>query len=285
MADRPVRVDRPILCGTTSTYPIDFSSDYTLERALHGIHQAGLTHVEIAAFKGYCEHIALDRFDEHVAGEVASMLKRFELTPMTLSVSTDLTGRAGVSDLARAADVASALGIPVIITSIQETADDPETTLPLFYDRVAEIDQILSSHDLTLALETHRGYINTGVRGVEVLEHINLPRFKLNYDMANVFNRGGAVPEQDLAAMGPDAIAKHIGHVHLKDKSNWVMGDRTFPTFGTGILDFGAVLDALSTGGYTGAMTLEVELHGVGGLDNLDRSLIASCEYLEQFWK
>ena len=91
MTSTPVRVERPVQCGSTSTWPSNFAREYTLERALDGIHRAGLTHVEIAAFKGYCEHLDLDTFDARRARQVLDLLELYELTPMTLSVSTDLT--------------------------------------------------------------------------------------------------------------------------------------------------------------------------------------------------
>ena len=155
--------------------------------------------------------------------------------------------------------------------------------LSRFIDNIQSIENILEAYDIFLALETHRGYLNTGLRGVSLLQRVKAERIKINYDMANVYNRGGSIPEEDLAGMG-ELIGKYVGHVHLKDKANWIIGDRTFPVFGKGVLDFGAVLTLLWEGGYQGPMTLEVELDGQGGLEILDQALEESYHYIKQYW-
>ena len=57
-------VQPKILCGTTITYPINISPEYTLEKAFEGISRAGLRYVELAAVRGYCEHILLEATDD-----------------------------------------------------------------------------------------------------------------------------------------------------------------------------------------------------------------------------
>jgi sugar phosphate isomerase/epimerase len=85
--------------------------------------------------------------------------------------------------------------------------------------------------------------------------------------------------------MGDD-IGRYVAHVHLKDKANMKLREYNFPVFGTGILDFNAVLHLLSEGGYRGPMTLEVELDGQPATPELvDEALAQSCAYLQQFWR
>jgi sugar phosphate isomerase/epimerase len=275
------KVQPKILCGTTITYPINISSEYTLERALEGIARAGLHYVELVAARGYCEHVSLDTIDDQTINNIENLCVRYGLIPKVLNASTDLTKLSGLHDLKNAAWIAKQLDIKTVVTAVLET--ETEVGLNRFLDNIENIENILQTYDIILALETARGYLNTGLRGVSLLQKVKAERIKINYDMANVFNRGGSIPEEDLASMG-EGIAKYIGHVHLKDKTDWIIGNREFPVFGKGVLDFGAVLTLLWEGGYSGPMTLEVELDGKGGSVVLDQSLEDSYRYLRQFW-
>jgi len=276
-----IRTQQPILCGTTITYPINLSPQCTLERALKGISSTGLRYVELAAVRGYCEHIPLGTTGVLEVAQLKALLEHYDLTPIALNASTDLTQDSGLRDLENASRFAQLMGIKTVVTAIQET--ETEDGLSRFLDHIPAIEKILANHDIMLALETHRGYLSTGLRGVALLKRINSQRLKINYDMTNVYNRGGVVPEEDLLAMGK-AVGEYIGHVHLKDKANWTIGERTFPIFGTGVLNFGRVLSLLWEGGYRGPMTLEVEFDGKGGPQVLDEALNASYRYLKQFW-
>ena len=275
------KVQPKILCGTSITYPINISPEYTLERALEGIARAGLHFVELAAVRGYCEHVILDTIDDHAIKNIENLLIKYGLIPKILNVSTDLTQPSGLDDLKNASQIARQLDIKTVVTAIQETKT--ETGLNRFLNNIEKIENILQTYDIILALETHRGYLNTGLRGVSLLQRLKVERIKITYDMANVYNRGGSIPEEDLKSMGEE-IGKYIGHVHLKDKADWVMGNREFPVFGTGVLDFGTVLTLLWEGGYRGPMTLELELDGKGGSVVLDQALEDSYRYLRQFW-
>jgi len=275
------RVPRPPLCGTTISYPLGMSPDLTLERALEGISKAGLHYVELAAIPGYCPHVDPTRMPEHEARRLATLCGQYNLAPRVLNAATDLTTDAGITILASALEFCQALGVQVLVTAVQNT--DTEEGLASFMDRADSICLLAERHECVIALETHRGYVNSGVQGAKLLKSIGSEWLRINYDMANVYNRGGVLPHEDLLQLGGD-IGALIAHVHLKDKGTWVQGDRSFPQFGKGILDFGRVLSLLHDGGYRGAMTLEVEIDGKGGTQVIDRVLADSLSYLSQFW-
>lgn len=273
---------RPPLSSTTVCYPLSVSPAFSLERALEGISGAGLHLVELVAIPGYCEHLMPDRMHEDEIEAVHGLLARYSLTPIVLNAAADLTTQAGVDFLGETMRVAQALGVGTVVTGIEQT-ETPEGEAA-FMGLLPRIVDLADWYNVVLALEVHGGLINTGAQGVEFLKRLDSERLKLTFDMANVVYYGGVLPAEDLRRMGHD-IGHYVAHVHLKDKANMELRDYNFPAFGTGILDFGPVLELLYEGGYRGAMTLEVELDGHPQSPQLvDAALDQSRRYLEQFW-
>ena len=272
----------PELCSTTVCYPLSVSPSFSLARALESMARCGLSQVEIVAIPGYCPHIEPDRMNEQDVTALRALLDSHGLTAVAVNVAADLTTESGVAYLVETMRVAQALDVRTVVSHIEQAED--EAGAVRFENNVAEIARQAESHDVVVALETHGGLISTGQQGVSLLKRLGAERIKLTYDMANVVFYGGVRPEEDLAPLGAD-IGRYVAHVHLKDKANMQLRDYNFPTFGQGILDFGAVLNLLHAGGYRGPYSLEVELDGQPATPELvDASLAASKDYLQQFW-
>lgn len=275
-------VPKPTLSGTTVCYPDSHSTEFSLERALKGIAAAPLRFVELAAIPGYCDHIRPMEMGSAEIEALRRLLETHDLTPLALNVAADLTTDAGVETLVEGMRMTQALGARLVVTSAQAT--DSEEGLLRFLARAPRIASQAELHRVTVALETHRGHINSGVRGAALLKRIGSKWIKLAYDTANVLNRGGVRPEDDLTQMGSD-VGQFVAHVHLKDKATMSIGERVFPPFGEGVLDFGEMLHLLYAGGYRGPMSLEVELDGKPqSAQEVDDGLRKSLDYLEQFW-
>lgn len=273
---------QPLLCGTTVCYPTLVSSEFSLRRALEGIARAGLRYVEIAAIPGYCDHLPVQTMGPYEIQELESLLTALKLSPVALNMGHDLTTERGVEFLESLARLANSLGVPTIVTHIQQT-ETPEGARR-FEQLLPRILDVLDRHNVVLALEVHGGHICTGEQGIAYLERLNAPRVKLTYDMANVITYGGILPDQDLKSMRA-GIARHIAHVHLKDRANLIRNDRTFPVFGTGVLDIPQALHLLLENGYRGPMALEVELdHRPSSPETVDEAILVSRRYLEPFW-
>lgn len=276
------RFPRPVLVGTTVCYPDSHAPEYSLERALAGIAAAGLRAVELTAIPGYCAHLAPAQMGPAEIEALQARLAHHDLQPLAVNAGTDPTTDAGVQLLAEAMRVAQALGAKVVVTSAQQTAT--EEGLAAFVARAPQIAQQAERYGVTVALETHRGHINSGVQGAALLRRLGLERLKLAYDTANVLNRGGVRPERDLAQMGAD-VGRYVGWVHLKDKATLTIGERIFPPFGEGVLDFGEMLRLLHEGGYRGPMSLEVELDGAPqSPEEVDEGILGSVGFLERYW-
>lgn len=273
---------RPPLSGTTVCYPLSVSPRFTLERALQGFSRAGLHLAEVVAIPGYCEHLMPDRMADREIEEVARLLRHYDLVPVVLNVTTNLTSEQGVIFLGHALRVAQGLGVRTVVTGIERTETAEGATR--FLQLMPTIVSLAEQYGVVIALETHGGLVTTGVGSVQLLKDIASEYIKLTYDMANVVYYGGVLPEEDLSNMGPD-IGRFIAHVHLKDKATMKIREYDFPQFGTGILDFKSVLRLLYEGGYRGAMALEVELDGhPQSPEVVDEALSRSHQYLEQFW-
>lgn len=272
-------VTTPNWYGTSITYPSNLDPRCTLARAAQGVAAAGLHAIELCDAQGYCEHLKVDDVTEKQMSEWDDLLQRHHLTPAVLNVSTDLTRDEGLLRLAKALRVARHFGVATIVTAIQTTSDPDR--LDAFLKNVSQVQDMLDESGCVLALETHRGYFSTGTKGVELLSRIDSPQFRMTYDTANVLNLGGVRPEEELEKLG-SAVGEFIRHVHLKDKATLTPGDRRFTVFGQGVLEFDLILRLLREGGYRSGMTLEMELDGLGGPDNLDSGLQESVRHVNR---
>ncbi len=277
-------IDSSMLGGTTVCYPSSISPRFTLERALQGIANAGLRYVELLALtgSGYCEHLKPSNMGDKEIEEVRRLLLKYGLTASAISTDADLTTDAGLGELGDVMRVARALGAGTIIANVDKT--DTEEGQNRFLRLVPTIVSGAAQHDVVIAFETHGAMITTGVQGVELLKQLGSDRLRLTYDIANVIYLAGVSPVNDLTELGTE-IGRFISRVHLKDKANMAVKDYDFPVFGTGLMDFGRVLDLLHAGCYRGLLTLEVELDGKPESPELvDQALVRSYNYLRQFW-
>ena len=58
-----------------------------------------------------------------------------------------------------------------------------------FYKDISKIASYASSKDVTVCLEMHGGWCNTGKKGAEIVKTINNPSIKLNYDSNTTSHR------------------------------------------------------------------------------------------------
>ena len=91
---------------------------------------------------------------------------------------------------------------------------------------------------------------------LEVIKKINSPWIRINYDTGNVIFYGGVRPEEDVVAALP-----YLAHIHLKDKRG---GKKVwdFPPIGMGEIDFPRIFEILLEQGYSGPISVEIEVLG-----------------------
>ena len=255
------------LAGHTNTY-----HTYGFDEALAGIAGAGYRHVELSAVPGWTEHVLLNGKED-----VRSMLAHYGLEPVSLSAHSDLTTREGLEHGVKAVRWAADYGIPIVNTAVGGHASKEESE-KAFLENIGELADAAERAGVVVALEIHGDIMASGEKTLPLLEKIGRDSIKINYDTANVEFYAGEKAVDDLPK-----IVEHVVHVHLKDttggKGNW-----NFPAIGSGVVDFGRVLEILRAAGYTGPFAVELEFQGEPWppLADVNDSMRRSYEHLQQ---
>lgn len=113
----------------------------------------------------------------------------------------------------------------------------------------ANIRRVADRHpDVTFVFENHDGASAHPAVCRDILEKVDRPNARLNFDPINFEHRGAN------SADAVRALAPLVAHVHLK---GYDRGE--FCEFGSGELDLAPVVAALIRSGYQGAFTVEYE--------------------------
>lgn len=259
------------LAATTTSY-----EPFSLEEALAGIAASGFRYVELAAIRGIIEHVPLAP-DAKALGRVQRLLNHYSLTPVALSAHSNLTTARGLKDAFRALDLCERMGIPILNTAVggPEEGEEDEAA---FLRNIGGLADYAAERDITITLEIHGELTATGRKSGELMEKVNRPNVRINYDTANCEFFGGVRAEEDL----PYALP-WVALSHLKDK---VGGHRVwnFPALGSGHVYFAKLFRMFRRGGYTGPFSVEVEFRGHPWppLAAVNRAMRKSYQYLNR---
>jgi L-ribulose-5-phosphate 3-epimerase len=268
---------------------------FDLDTALKGISYAGFEYVELTSVKGYTEHVMPELMTQDDKKALLKRLKGYGLIPMSISGHSDLTSREGIELLKKRIDLAKEIGIDIVNTGPGLVENDAGREN--FFININEIAEYAADAGVTVALETHGELLSSGEASAEIIEKIDSPWIRINYDTGNVIFYGGVRPEEDIVHAVP-----YISHVHLKDKRGGVkVWD--FPPIGKGDVNFPSVFKTLSERGYKGPISVEIEVLGKDiiptwlvfdekdeivsegekeyGPDFIDRALFESMRYLK----
>ncbi|MBM81639.1 MAG: xylose isomerase [Planctomycetaceae bacterium] len=178
----------------------------------------------------------------------------------------------------RKLELASHFGVTKCVGDAGKIEDDSQ--LHTLYSHLREIGDHAAKHNITFCFETHPG-ICQDHRGMyetmEALQHANL---RLNFDTGNLFYYNDYMECEVALAK----VCHLVGHVHLKD----CQGERGawyFPALGNGgAVDFVRVLELLTTCGFMGPFSLEIEgIEGEGELtlEQHQQRIVDSAEHLK----
>jgi sugar phosphate isomerase/epimerase len=170
-------------------------------------------------------------------------------------VSRDAAGRARrVALIRRAVEVARALGCPVVNFASGKRRDDVDPRQARRF-LVEGLRQCLEGiGGVTLALEPEPGFFVQYVdEAISVVREVGSPRLRLNLDIGHM----RVCEEHFLESI--ERSARFAVHVHIED-----IRDRVHKHLvpGEGDIDFPAVFGALSAGGYSGFLSVELYDHG-----------------------
>ncbi|MBN1787145.1 MAG: sugar phosphate isomerase/epimerase [Sedimentisphaerales bacterium] len=164
--------------------------------------------------------------------------------------SEDLTVRVNaVNFIERIIDVASSLGVPVIIGSMQGYIgkDNRRQKLAEFVSILGKLAQYAADRNVGILFEPlnrrQAGIANTLADGVEIIKATGASNIKL---LADFFHMG--IEEENIARSIKNA-AEYIGYVHFVDSYR--------KPAGTGHIDIKSAVEALKEIGYDGFLSAE----------------------------
>jgi sugar phosphate isomerase/epimerase len=251
---------------------------YTLDDALSGISAAGFRYVELAAVKGWTEHV----MPGMSTGELSLVRKKLDdlgLVPVCLSGHCDLMSDERLKDFEENIRLANYFGCEFIVTSTGEAhfGINKDSNEEILSRNITKILRICEDQKVRLLLEVH-GEHGTGESLYKIVNKFDTEYLGITYDTANVVYYGNKMPEDDIKT----CIDK-VYSLHIKDKLG-AQKDWNFPALGEGNLNLLKVLDILKEYRYRGPISLEVEFtpEGPGSKENVDRAVKCSYDFLKK---
>jgi len=257
------------LAANTGSY-----AGHKLADALAGIAAAGYRFVELAAIRGVVEHLPLEA-DTQDLDAALGLLNRHGLVLVSLAAHSDLTTAAGQADARLALDLCERLGLEILNTAVGGPSNEDEDEAA-FLQGIPALADYAADRAVVLALEIHGTLTGTGAKTRALVEKVNHPAVRINYDTGNSEFFAGVPVLEDLPAALP-----YVAHCHLKDK---IGGARVwnFPALGEGHVDFKQVLGLFAQAGYSGPFSVEVEFEGgpPPTLEKVNAAMRQSREFL-----
>ncbi len=254
----------------TSTYP-----NYDADQAMEGISAAGFKFVDLATCPGYFEHIIPrpEEMGENDYQIVLDKVARYGLTLLAVSGHTRMGKDDTVNNLKKVIDFTARAGAAYLITDTGEVKNSKDEDK--FYADIGELADYAKKNKVTICLEMHGNWCNTGPKGAEIIKSISHPNVKLNYDTSNVIFYGGVRPEEDIEAALP-----YMAYLHLKDNGSGKKEDWNFPALGEGVLDFDTIFKKIKD--YKGPIDVEIEFDGKEhSLDEINDAVAISYDFLK----
>ncbi len=222
-----------------------------LELALRGHDFGGLVIPESAVVTEKADDATAQRFCEHIA------LNGVKVSGCNVG-GADIRTREGVELTRRRIEFAGKwFGVAVVVSGAGQPADEAERRVVI--DHLRQIGDTAAEMGITVALETHKGPTQNADAMLALMDELDHPRVRLNFDTGNIayYNRG-VDPADEL-----EKVKHLVRNVHLKDNRGG-FEDWYFPAVGDGgSVDFTRVRNILDGVAFAGPYTIEIE--GIGG--------------------
>jgi inosose dehydratase len=151
-----------------------------------------------------------------------------------------------------AVDLAQGDELPAVNTTPGGKPEEWESKKDFLAERVGALADYGASRGVTIAMEPHIGAIvDTPAKVLELLEIVNSPYLKVNFDISH-FDIVGMPTEETVAA-----LAAVSAHTHVKDQRG-TAPDHEFLIPGEGPFDYVGYLKEMQAHGYDGFITAEV---------------------------
>ena len=151
-----------------------------------------------------------------------------------------------------AIDLAQGNELPAVNTTTGGKPNEWDTKKDFLVERVSELVEYAASRGVTIAMEPHIGaIIDTPGKVLELLEIVNSPYLKVNFDISH-FEIVGLPTEDTVSALADVSV-----HTHVKDQRG-IAPDFEFLIPGEGPFDYVNYLKLMEKQGYDGFITAEV---------------------------
>jgi inosose dehydratase len=218
-----------------------------LELALRGHNLGGLVIPESAVITEKTDDATAQAFCDHLARH------KVKLSGCNVG-SADLRTGDGLDLIQRRiAFAARWFGVPRVISGAGQPADAGERRLVVASLRL--IGEAAGALGITVALETHKGPTQNAAAMLALMNDVDHPQVRLNFDTANIiyYNEGVDV------ALELEKVKDLVQNVHVKD-SRGQFEDWYFPAVGDGgSVDFTRLRQILDGVGFCGPYAIEIE--------------------------
>ncbi len=231
-----------------------------IDTAIPHIANLGFDGIELTIIQRFTTE--LSTLDTAERKRIASLLKQHNLALPAIAAHSNLMDvhaeshaknmwrlKGGV-DLA--VELAQGDELPAVNTTTGGKPNEWDTKKNFLVERVGELVEYATSRGVTIAMEPHIGaIIDTPVKVLELLEIINSPYLKVNFDISH-FDIVGMSTEETVSALAAVSI-----HTHVKDQRG-IAPDFEFLIPGEGTFDYVGYLKLMRKHGYDGFITAEV---------------------------
>lgn len=239
-------------------------TDFPLDRALRGIAEAGISHVELCASLDSCDHVAPDHLGPGASAKVSRQLDEYGLTAVSLSAHADITTEIGLIAFTSRLQLAADLNIPRIITPLPPDRQHHRPDLPLrsgpevddlFCGNVLKLADLAEKLGVVLCLETVGYLLSDAEQSLALIRRLDHPNLRINYDPAGLlyFVSDSNPTKDDITVLAP-----YLDHVHLNDKGSSDMGKYDFRALGEGVVEWGPMLAEMDRVGFSGPASIEI---------------------------
>jgi sugar phosphate isomerase/epimerase len=128
-----------------------------------------------------------------------------------------------------------------------------DSIMPALVENLRAIGDEAEQYDITLALETHDDWTDSGVFR-RLMDEVDHPRVRVLWDLHHPFRTTG-----EAAVVTYSNLAPYTVSIHVKDSVPNPDGSHTYVLLGEGDVPLKLMLDMLVDGGYDGYAILEWE--------------------------
>ncbi|GGE36952.1 hypothetical protein GCM10011391_14800 [Pullulanibacillus camelliae] len=241
--------------------------DFDFPTAARHIALSGYSGIEIAAIKGMCEHLVLERWREQVK-DIQSCVTENGLELLAMEVASLDEDR-----LTKAFEAAATLGIPVVNVGPGGKAG-VEEDLSTSIETLDHLAKKAERYGVTLCVKAHFGNaIHDTPTTLRAMEAISSPAFGIDMDPSHIY-RSDEVPDQSLAQ-----VMDRVKHIHIRDCKGRSQGPGPIQdqACGRGDINLFAYCQQMVKDHYSGPVCLEVI--GAKGHSLAEVSMIAAESY------